>query len=284
DPSQGSFGIVGMYIDQLSIDRMREWEELYGGQDLGMEMVEGRDFERRGGRLYFYRPCDPMELFLEKWAPQQKHDLSISGGSENTNYYVGLGYLGQEGVLKANPDQYDRYNLNLSINTTIINWWDTRASVLHSNTLRTEPFIFSTATYDPWYYVTRWPATYPYGTFEDYPFRNHISEVEQAKMNENTNSLSRINLGTTIRPLEGLSINMDYTHDRVEEHEHQSGGVLSAYNFWSTGPNLSYGPYSSAAYNRVQYNSSWSRRNTVKAFAIYDKVFGDHEFKLTAGG
>src|SRR5690606_11512250 len=176
------------------------------------------------------------------------------------------------------------YKLNLSIYTTIINRWDTRASVLHSNTLRTEPFIFSTATYDPWYYVTRWPATYPYGTFGDYPFRNHISEVEQAKMNENTNSLSRINLGTTIIHLEGLSINMDDTHDSVEEHERHTHGVLSAYKFWSTGPDVSDRPHSSAASNSVQYNSSWSRRNTVKAFAIYDKVCGDHEFELTAGG
>ncbi|GHA38531.1 SusC/RagA family TonB-linked outer membrane protein [Salinimicrobium marinum] len=284
DPSQDAFGIVGMWIDQTSIQRMRDWEAQYGGQDLGMEMVEGRDFERRDGRLFFYRPWDPLDMFMEEWAPQQKHDLSVSGGSENTNYYVGLGYLGQEGVLKVNPDQYDRYNLNMRIDTDVKDWWSVRASVLHSNSLSTEPFLFSSATYDPWYYVTRWPATYPYGTFEGQPFRNHISEVEQAKMNETSNSLSRINLGTTFRPIEGLSINMDYTHDRVEEHEHQTGGVLSAYNFWATGPNLEYAPYSSAVYNRVQYNSSWSRRNTAKAFATYEIALGDHDVKLTAGG
>lgn len=284
DPNKNDFGIIQMYVDRQSIADMRAWEAEYGGQDLGLEMVEGRDFYERGGQLYFIRPWDPMELFLEEWAPQQKHDLSISGGTESTTYYLGLGYLTQQGVYKVNPDTYDRYNFNLDLSTDITDWWTARASVLHSNSLTTEPFIFSSATYDPWYYVTRWPAFYPYGTYEGHPFRSHISEVEQAKMNEITSSLSRINLGTSITPFDGLTINADFTHDRVEGHEHQTGGVLSAYNFWATGPNLEYGPYSSATYNRVQYNSSWSRRNTAKAYATYDEDFGDHNIKVTAGG
>ena len=284
DPSSNEFGIVNMWIDQLAIQRMREWEQQYGGMDLGMEMVENRDFEIRDGRLFFYRPWDPIDLFVRDWTPQQKHDLSIQGGSDNTNYYLGLGYLGQEGVLKANPDKYDRYNLNLRLNTSITDWWDARASVMHSNSVQTEPFIFSSATYDPWYYITRWPATYPYGTYEGAPFRNHISEVEQASMNENTSSLSRVNLGTTFTPVEGLSINVDYTHDRVEAHSHETGGTLSAINFWAT-TDLSPVEYSSAAYDRVQYTSSWSHRNTAKGYITYDTSFNeDHNFKFMAGG
>src|SRR5690625_1900776 len=143
NPSTNVFTIVGMSYDETGIQKMREWEQQYGGQNLGPEMVQGRDFEIRDGRLFFYRPWDPMDLFVRDWTPQQKHDLSIQGGSENTNYYLGLGYLGQEGVLKANPDKYDRYNLNLRLNTSITDWWDARASVLHSNSIQTEPFIFS---------------------------------------------------------------------------------------------------------------------------------------------
>ncbi|MAM19867.1 MAG: TonB-dependent receptor [Christiangramia sp.] len=283
-PSLDAFGIVGMYIDQTAIDRMREWEQTYGGQDLGMEMVEGRDYEIRDGRLFFYRSWDPRELFIKKWAPQEKHDLSVTGGSEKTNYYIGLGYLNQGGVYKTNPDKFERYNLNLSLSTEVTDWLEVRAKVLHSNSLKTEPFKFGSATYDAWYYTTRWPAYYPYGTVDGKPFRNHISEVEQAKMNENTNSLSRLNLGATLNPLKDLTINFDYTHDRVEGHEHQTGGTLYAYNFWAQGADFSYVPYSSASYDRVQYNSEWSRRNTAKAFGIYDKDLGDHQLKFTLGG
>ncbi|MCF8715315.1 TonB-dependent receptor [Joostella atrarenae] len=284
-PSLDAFGLVGMYLDQTAIEKMKEWENLYGGQDLGMEMVEGRDYEVRDGRLFFYRSWDPGEMFVDDWALQQKHDVSVSGGSERTNYYLGLGYLNQGGVYKTNPDEYKRYNVNLSINTSVTDWLDIRAKVLNTNSITTEPFKFGSATYDAWYYTTRWPAYYPYGTVDGKPFRNHISEVEQAKMNEKDYSLSRLNLGTTIKPIKDLSINLDFTHDREEEHEHQTGGTLYAYNFWAQGADFSYGPYSSPAYDRVQYNSEWSRRNTAKMFTNYSASFNDvHDFKFTVGG
>lgn len=289
-PDYPYIGVVGMRMDDESIIRMREWEELYGGQDLGPEMVEGRDFEMRDGGLYFYRPWDAREMFVRKWTPQTKHDLSVSGGSENTNYYLGLGYLGQEGALKVSPDQYDRYNVNLNVSTNVTDWFEARANILYSNTFQTEPYAAG-STYDPWYYVTRWPAVYPYGTFEGHPFRNQISEVEQGTMTEETSTLARLNLGTTLTLLEGLSIDFDFTHDRVNGHSHRVGGTYSAISFWSPpqggwedASDLVYGPYSSASYDQVQYGSSWSHRNTAKAFATYTKDLGDHDFKVILGG
>ncbi|RDV13246.1 TonB-dependent receptor [Pontibacter diazotrophicus] len=284
NPSTNVFGVVGMYIDQTSITKMREWEAQYGGQDLGEEMVLGRDFEIRDGRLFFYRSWDPGEVFMRDWTPQQKHDVSVSGGSEKTNYYLGLGYLGQEGVLKVNPDEFNRYNLNVGVNTTVTDWFDARAKVLYTKSEFTRPFYFSSETYDPWYYLYRWPAVYPYGTYEGHPFRSAITEVQQAKMNNEASSMARMNIGGTLRPFEGLTIDADYTYTYNNSHEHQTGGVLSAYNFWATGADLTYAPYSSPAFNRVQYNSDWSNRSVGKAFATYVKDLGDHSFKVIAGG
>lgn len=284
DPSTNVFGVVGMYVDQTSIQRMREWQSTYGGQSLGNEMIIDRDFEIRDGRLFFYRPWDAGEMFMNQWTPQQKHDLSVSGGTDKTNYRLGIGYLGQEGVLKVNPDNFDRYSLNLNISTQVTDWLEARGKVIYSKTNLTRPFYFSSETYDPWYYLYRWPIVYPYGTYEGYPFRSAITEVEQAQMNDQNTSLARINLGTTLRPFEGLTIDADYTFDSNNMHEHRTGGVLSAYNFWSTGANLIYEPYSSAAYNRVEYYSSWSNRNVGKVFATYDKNIADHSLKVIVGG
>src|SRR5690606_13703574 len=121
--------------DETAIQKMREWETLYGGEDLGNEMVLGRDFEIRENRLFFYRPWDVNEMFMRDYTPQQNHNLSVSGGSEKTSYNLGVGYLGQEGVLKANPDQFARYNLNLGINTSVNDWFDARGKVLYSNSI-----------------------------------------------------------------------------------------------------------------------------------------------------
>ncbi|MBT0810503.1 TonB-dependent receptor [Litoribacter ruber] len=284
NPSTNVFGAVGMFFDQEGIQKMREWEANYGGQDLGMEMVMGRDFEIRDGRLFFYRSWDPADLFLRQYTPQQKHDISVSGGTEKTSYFLSAGYLGQSGQLKVNPDEYNRYNLNFSVNTAVTDWMDVRAKVLYTESNFTRPFYFSSETYDPWYYIFRWQSVYPYGTYEGRPFRNSISEVEQAHMNQENETMSRINLGTTLRPLRGLSINLDYTYSNNNTNLHQTGGVLSAYNFWATGANLIYEPYSSPAYNRVQYDSRWSKRHVGRAIATYEfDINNDHNFKVMAG-
>ncbi|WP_347159753.1 SusC/RagA family TonB-linked outer membrane protein [Pontibacter chitinilyticus] len=283
NPSTNVFGVVGMYIDETSIAKMREWEQQYGGQNLGSEMVLGRDFDIRDGRLFFYRPWNPGEMFMKDWTPQQKHDVSLSGGSEKTSYHLGLGYLNQDGVLKVNPDKFSRYNLTLGINSSVTDWLDIRSKVLYSNTLTTRPFYYSSETYDPWYYLYRWPAVYPYGTYEGHPFRSAITEVEQAKMNESTTGMTRVNVGGTFKLVKGLTIDADYTYTGYNTNEHQTGGSVSAYNFWSTGPDLAFAPYTSVSYNRVQYNSWWNKRNTGKAFATYVKDLGNHSFKVIAG-
>ena len=287
DPGTNSFGIIGMNFDEQAIERMREWLELYGDQDLGPELVEGRDFEIRDGGVYWYRSWDARDMFVREWTPQQKHDLSISGGSENTNYYLGLGYLGQEGVLKANPDEFNRYNVTLSINSSVTTWFDARANVLYSNSLKTRPFYYTSELYDPWYYVTRWQRTYPYGTYEGNPFRSALNEIEQADMNEETTSLARLSLGATFKLAEDLTIDADYTHDRNNYHEHQVGGRLSAINFWDGFDDISDFQsiqYTNPRYDRVEYNSSWSVRNTAKVYTTYAEDLGAHSFKLIAGG
>lgn len=46
-------------------------------------------------------------------APEQQHQLSISGNSENVNYYLSAGYFNQSGIVGGNFDRsnYERYTL-----------------------------------------------------------------------------------------------------------------------------------------------------------------------------
>ncbi|MFA5244493.1 MAG: SusC/RagA family TonB-linked outer membrane protein, partial [Pedobacter sp.] len=184
NPTLPRYGVVGMYVDDIAVQKMREWKQQYGGQDLGPEMVLGRDFEIRDGFFFPYREWDPGKEFMDKWSPQQKHDLSFSGGSEKINYNIGAGYLEQTGVLKVNPDEFSRYNLTMSLNSELTDWFSGRGRMMLSNSLTTQPYSYGGDTYDPLYYLYRWPAQFPYGTYNGLPFRNAVSEVAQSKMNE----------------------------------------------------------------------------------------------------
>jgi hypothetical protein len=45
-------------------------------------------------------------------APIQNHDISISGGSNNSNYYVGLNYFDQDGIVVYT--EASRYSLRIN--------------------------------------------------------------------------------------------------------------------------------------------------------------------------
>src|SRR5690625_2083013 len=111
-------------------------------------MVIGRDGEVGDGRLCFYRPWEAADMYVEDWTPMQNHNLNVSGGSESINYDLGLGYAGQTGVLKVNPDQCDRYNVNLTLNSKVKDWLDVRWNIMWSRTDHQTPYNFYSATYD----------------------------------------------------------------------------------------------------------------------------------------
>jgi TonB-linked SusC/RagA family outer membrane protein len=284
NPNTTQFGVVGMYFDSIGIEKIKEWEATYGGQDLGPEMVMGRDFEIRNNKLFFYRPWEVGDLFLRNTTPMQTHNLTFSGSSAKTAYNLNLGYLDQGGVLKVNPDKFERYNVNLGVTSNVTNWLTVRSKIILSKGTKTRPFYFSSETYDPWYYLYRWPKIYPYGTYEGHPFRSAITEVQQAKMNTYENNLARVSVGGTFKILKGLTLDADYSYTSNNDHDHQTGGSVSAINFWAGGGSLDYGPYTSASYDRAIYESFWNNRNTIKAYATYNTNLGsNHEFKAIAG-
>lgn len=284
DASRDMFCIVSVCIDEPAIEKMRDWEAQYGDQNLSNEMVLGRDFEMRDGGLFFYRPWDAAEMYMKEWTPMQKHNMNISGGSENTSYNIGLGYLDQSGVLTINTDKWKRYNVDVSVNTTVNSWLDARGKVMYAQTNHVQPYTNNSATYDSWYYLYRWPITYPYGTYQGKPFRSELTELQQANLQEDGTALSRIAVGATANLAENLTFDTDFTYTNEDNHLHQTGGQITGYNFWFTGGSLNYETYSSSSYNRVIYSSAWNKRGNLRGVLNYEKTLGDHTIRATGGG
>lgn len=283
NPATSVFGAVGYSIDQIAIDKMYEWREKYGGLNLGNEMVEGRDFEWRGGKLYFYREWDAVDLYTKKWSPQQNHNLSFSGGSEKLNFNLGLGLLSQRGALKVNEDRFDRYSVNLGVNSKVNRNVDIRGRVMLTLSDTETPFSYGGATYDPLYYLTRWPSFYPYGTLEGKPFRNAVTEVEQATMNTTGSLMARAALGATIKLVKGLVLTADYTFAATNSHTRNVGGYAEGWDFWAGAGYFNYGNYTSPSYDYVSYASAWNAQNTFKSYLTYDLNLNKHSIKAMAG-
>jgi TonB-dependent starch-binding outer membrane protein SusC len=53
------------------------------------------------------------------WAPQSRHNLQISGGSENVKYFASLGYVNQDAIYKNSATRYQQYNLRTNVTAKV---------------------------------------------------------------------------------------------------------------------------------------------------------------------
>ncbi|MCF0053855.1 TonB-dependent receptor [Dyadobacter sp. LJ53] len=56
---------------------------------------------------------------IRKWAPQQRHNLQLTGGSDNIRYLASLGYINQEGYYKNTATAYKQYDMRINLDTKI---------------------------------------------------------------------------------------------------------------------------------------------------------------------
>lgn len=283
------YGQVGYYYNPDVIKKVKTWIDTYGdGNSLGREMVEGRDFDyRTSGGAYFYRPWDIYKIYYKPWTPQQTHNVTVSGGSDKTQYNLSAGSLKQTGVLNLFDDFYKRLNTSGYISTDVNKWLTVRGRFMYSKTGQESPFSYTGSTYDPMYYLYRWHQVTPYGTFNGNEFRGGVNELKSARPVEDDTYFSRYTLGATLKIAKGLTADFDYTYGQTFSTNHTVGGYVYGIDFWNRGANQTFNDvtkiYTTATYDYAQYTSSKNLRNTYNGYMTYEKQFGSHSLKAMAG-
>ncbi len=75
------------------------------------------------GVLRYYGFNDYQNKIMTDFAPQQKYDLSVSGATERTSYYVSLAHLNKDGYLKPfNNEKFKRYNGIVKVDFKVNDW------------------------------------------------------------------------------------------------------------------------------------------------------------------
>ncbi len=274
----------GLVWDASDIEMMREWDQMFGSVDLGPEMVEGRDFILKSGVPHFYRSWNAADEYIKDFSFSQQHNMSFSGTAGKTNYYMGLSYMGQGGVVKVNPDSYKRYSINYSTDTEIKPWLKVRSKALYTRTDLETPFNFGGTSYDALYYLYRWPSIMPYGTYQGTPFRNSITETAAANMDSNVKDYMRFSVGATlVLGTPDLTLDIDYTYNLDNQAKTQRGGTVGGWDFWS-GSMALVDNWAATARNKVdkyQWNRSYHAGNAVLR---YKHTWNDaHNFSAFAG-
>lgn len=69
-----------------------------------------------------YGNTDWFDYYFKDKSVRHSHNLSVQGGSDKVNYYIGMGYTYQEGLLDQVQDDLSKYNLNTKLQMKTNDW------------------------------------------------------------------------------------------------------------------------------------------------------------------
>ena len=277
-----AFDMFGMKAQPL-MDGIERWIANYSHNRRGHEMIMGEDFEVKDGVTYFYRLWDPVKEMYQKWTPQQSHNLQITGGSDRISFVLSGGYQYQEGILKIKPDIINKYNLSLSVNAKAAPWVYIEARM----NLRQTDYDYPYSYQDPYYYMWRWGTYFPYGTYTDWQgttawFRHIPGYLHNASYSTSRQSYYNTQVAATFHIGEYVDLRSEFAYSTTNRRVHESGGYVAMWDFWGGGLNYNTKLPGSSA-DEVEFTSYRTTQITSNTYATFEKDFGEHNLKVTAG-
>ncbi len=95
------------------------------------------------GALRFYGFNNYQDEIMTDFAPTSQHDMTISGGSENSSYFVSFGHLSRDGYLAENNEQFKRYNVLMKGDFQVTPWLKLEEKVIVNTQTSDKPHFYN---------------------------------------------------------------------------------------------------------------------------------------------
>ncbi|MES1198134.1 MAG: TonB-dependent receptor [Chitinophagaceae bacterium] len=230
---------------------------------------------KSGADPVLYPNTNWQKLVMGGTAPQMQHNLSFSGGSDKTKYFVSLGYLDQDGLYSSlNYKRYNvRMNLDLQVTKTTKVSIDmsgrlekrvaptTGISSIFEHTLRNPPTI---------------PAIYPGVGYALSGYVNTLRAIDPAAGYDNTENntiLTNFQLEQQIPWIRGLSVKGVFAFDKRLNYRKVWNDNVYGYT-----KNLTTGNFDRSAYTNPSLNESYNQeyQTELQGHINYTNRFGKH--------
>lgn len=240
-----------------------------------------------------YANTDWFDYYFKDTSLRHSHNLSIQGGSEKINFYVGMGYTYQEGLLDQVEDNLSKYNLNTKLEIKPSDWLKFNFNNNVTLQIIKRPMPNQTIFYGTIANTVPTRATHLPVENEEYalPNWNEMLYLNKTAYNQ-TRVSDAMTFSATVTPLEGWDVvgEMKARFD-VENNSYTmrdpkfalSNGQISKI----TGNKQGY-QYPGIAWKNMQWGS-YTRGNAFDYYlspsisTSYTHQWGDHYFKAMAG-
>lgn len=235
------------------------------------------------GRKYTYcSNTDWMKELYKKNYPVQKYNVNISGGTKKATYYTSLGYTDQGSLLNFGNEKFRKFNVTNNISYDIKKWLNfsmktvfnrTELNGLNQTHIHGDNFLGGD---------TRpiMPIKHPDGNWGGQgDFTNFPAVLEEGGSRGTTKNDFWNTIALKLKPIEGMSVNMDYTFNYYGEHGKFHGKEFNEYGV--DGQFLQTFAWSIPSFVTERQNND--TYNAFNFFGDYEKTLGKHYFKVMAG-
>ena len=223
---------------------------------------------------------DWLNVIFKPAAPIQQYNLSSSGGNDNIKYFISLGYLNQQSILRSNDDNFKKYSFRSNIDAKITK--DLSISLDLAGRLEETLYpgypiasIWNCLMNDVPTIVLNPNPLYPTGLGE----AASQAQVSGTRTNNTKDLSGSISLNYSVPFVKGLSAKarFDYWENIGFEKD-----FLQGYEIYSYDPiNEVYTPYTSGMTGITNLTETNTESNSLisRLTVDYDRVFGKNAVK-----
>ena len=224
---------------------------------------------------------DWFKIHFRDVSMSQQHNLGITGGSNNSDYYIGLGYNDQDGMYRYGNDSYKRFNARTKVNSHIAKWLTVGFRGSFVRELRDTPYTYPDITGGNILHqiARKWPTTPLKNPDGNYSNGSDVLMLKDGGRNKTTTDNGILTGEIILKPLKGWNITANYTFDGtfLNRTEHCK-------TYYHTLPSGLLTPRTYSYPNSLLRRTENNQRHIINLFTSYQKQFaGSHNFIFTAG-
>ncbi|MGA2408119.1 MAG: TonB-dependent receptor [Bacteroidales bacterium] len=271
------------YFDQRLMDYTKKY---YDDPKNNLPVYYDPDIDTDGKYRYCGNTNWAKELY--KSGALKQINSSLSGGTEKSRYYISYGYMHQEGFLRAYDDQYNRHNVNVALDTDVLDWLTVSTRVKYTYSFEDHPSSGSTG----WSGITAYggqlkndlrplmPVRHPDGTWAGQgSFTNPFAVSAEGGHDQRKVNDLWLTGNLDIHPIKGLSIKGDFTFNPYSWNREKSVRLFT--ELWAEPGKSNIYPWVNP--NSVTLENELDYYTAINAYVDYAKSFGKHNLKLLVG-
>ncbi len=215
-------------------------------------------------------------------------NANLSGGTDKYKYYVSYGYMKQNGFLRSYDDQYQRHNINISLDIDVLKWLSVSTRTKYTFSNEDHPSGGSNG----WSGLSAYsgqlkgdlrplmPIKHPDGNWAGQgDFTNPFAVGAEGGYDRRKVNDLWLTGAVDIHPFDGLSIKGDFTYNPYSWNRDRTSRLFKEY--WAAPGKYDIYPWVNP--NSADLENTNNYYTALNAYIDFSKTFGKHTFKILAG-